>query len=66
MYCNVTFTVMLFLVYVETASSTTSTTLAFTIGAASGTRSWKVTTVVTTPNQSYTVISQIMLSVRSY
>jgi hypothetical protein len=31
-----------FKVYVETGSSNTPTTLAFTIGATSGTRSWKV------------------------
>jgi hypothetical protein len=35
-----------FSVYVETGSSTTSTTLAFTIGAATGARSWKVITVL--------------------
>jgi hypothetical protein len=33
---------LLLSVYVETGSSTTSTTLTFTIGAAAGLRSWKV------------------------
>ena len=33
----------LFAVYVDTGASTTSVTLAFTIGATTGTRSWKVT-----------------------